>query len=85
MRLRELIDALARLESICGADTETEVMGCGLSIKTEVTYANEYGYAHARTEKRKISNMITISSLPLAQPYQINEPYDAADHVSQIP
>lgn len=83
MRLRELIDALTKLETVCGADTETEAMAVGLSIKTEVSYENQYGYAHRATETRKAANLITIKVLERDRPHLPE--YDAADHVSRIP
>lgn len=67
MNLKELIAALTKLEAVCGGETETEAMGVGLSVKTEITYENKY----SQTEKRKVSNMITVSALPLSQPYKV--------------
>lgn len=71
MNLKELIAALTKLETICGGETETEAMGVGLSIKTEITYEDKYSYSREQTGKRKVSNMITVSSLPLSQPYKV--------------
>lgn len=84
MNLKELIAALTKLETVSGGDTETECMAVGLSIKTVVAYKQStYGYRDPEQE-RKTQNMITISSLPLNQPYT-PAAYDATDHVSRIP
>lgn len=84
MNLKELITALNKLETVCGGETETECQAVGLSIKTVIGYKKEaYSYRDPE-QQRQTHNMITISSLPLNQPYT-PVAYDSADHAARMP